>query len=179
MHFLIKVAKDIIENKVKLDGYVFHQIPEADKEICKKTGGVFVTIKKNGTLRGCVGQIISHRSIIDNVRDMAIQAAFNDSRFNPITEKELPYLEYEITILHPPILIKDKAEIEIGKHGLIIEADTHRGLLLPQVATDHNWNVDTFLSHTCIKAGLPADAWARQAGLKVYIFEGEVINGKV
>ena len=174
MHYLIDLAKKTVENKLRNPDYpyMFTQVAEIDKE---RTGGVFVTINKKGQLRGCIGNVISHQLVINNVQEMALQAAFHDPRFPPVQEDELKDLEYEVTIMHPPVLIKDIKEIEVGKHGLIIECDGQKGLLLPQVATEHGWDVITFLKHTCWKAGLDVNAW-QYARTKIFKFEGEVIK---
>jgi AmmeMemoRadiSam system protein A len=93
------------------------------------------------------------------VRDVAYQAALNDPRFPAVSEKELPKLDYEISVLSPLRKVTDINKIQIGTHGLLIKKGSNEGLLLPQVASDYNWDRLTFLQQTCHKAGLPAEAW--------------------
>ena len=121
--------------------------------------GAFVTLKKDGQLRGCIGHIKGVKPLYKVVGEMAVAAAFHDPRFNPVREAELPDLEIEISVLTPMKRIKDIEEIEVGKHGILVEKGFQSGLLLPQVATEYGWDRKTFLEHTCRKAGLATDAW--------------------
>jgi len=107
------------------------------------------------------------------IPELAKAAAFEDNRFMPLAEEEMPFLSVEITILGDPVPVKNLGEIVIGRDGLIVEKGYHRGLLLPQVAEEYNWDVETFLQHTCLKAGLPPDEW-RKGGVTIYKFEGVV-----
>ena len=104
---------------------------------------------------------------------MAPAAAFHDPRFFPVTEKELRDLEIEISVLTPLRRIKDIREIEVGKHGILIERGFNSGLLLPQVATEYGWDRKTFLEHTCLKAGLPTDAWKHE-DVAISIFSADI-----
>ena len=104
---------------------------------------------------------------------MAISAAFQDPRFEPLSEKELADLDIEISVLTPMKQITDINEIEIGKHGLMIVKDYFSGLLLPQVATEFGWDKEKFLEHTCMKAGLPQNAW-KDSAAKIYAFSADV-----
>ncbi|OGB60645.1 MAG: hypothetical protein A2Y94_03355 [Caldithrix sp. RBG_13_44_9] len=108
---------------------------------------------------------------------MAKSAAFNDPRFNPVVKKEIPDLEIEISVLSPLKKVKDVKEIQVGKHGIIIQQGFQRGLLLPQVATEWGWNREEFLEQTCHKAGLPADAWEDPSS-EIFIFSAEIFNEK-
>jgi len=121
--------------------------------------GAFVTLKKGGQLRGCIGHIKGITPLYRIVGEMAVAAAFHDPRFSPVTEAELPDLEIEISVLTPLRRITDIEEIEVGKHGILIEKGGQSGLLLPQVATEYGWDRKTFLERTCRKAGLSTDAW--------------------
>ena len=121
--------------------------------------GAFVTLKKHGKLRGCIGYIKGIKPLCQTIKEMAVIAAFHDSRFPPVSKEELPDLEVEISVLTPIRQINDVEEIEMGKHGIIVQRDYHSGLLLPQVATEYGWDRETFLEHCCLKAGLPKDAW--------------------
>ncbi len=106
---------------------------------------------------------------------MSIAAAFEDPRFPSVKKDEIEDIEIEISVLSPLETISDTSQIEIGRHGIIIEKGLMRGLLLPQVATDYNWDVQTFLEQTCQKAGLPADAW-RDESTKIQIFSAEIFS---
>jgi AmmeMemoRadiSam system protein B/AmmeMemoRadiSam system protein A len=121
--------------------------------------GAFVTLTIGGQLRGCIGYTSPFQPLYNTVCDVAYQAALNDPRFPAVSEKELPELNYEISVLSPLRKVTDINKIEIGKHGLLIKKGRFEGLLLPQVASDYKWDRETFLQQTCHKAGLPADAW--------------------
>lgn len=139
--------------------------------------GAFVTLKKRGELRGCIGTLECRRSLAEEVARVAVSAALEDPRFSPVRAAELDELDVEVSVLGPLELVDpfDLAAIEIGRHGLVVEQGARRGLLLPQVATEWKMDRETFLAHTCAKAGLPADAW-RQAA-KVYRFAAVVFGG--
>jgi AmmeMemoRadiSam system protein A len=142
-----------------------------------EASGAFVTIKRGGRLRGCIGTLHCTRPLPEEVRRVAVSAAREDPRFSPLTTSELADLEIEVSVLGPLEAIDpfDPAAFEIGRHGLVVEQGRRRGLLLPQVATEWNWNRETFLSQTSVKAGLPPDAWRQEA--KVYRFFAEVFTG--
>jgi len=125
----------------------------------KVNAGAFVTLKIFGELRGCIGYIISKTSVFETVCNAAAQAAFHDPRFIPVTENEIDDISIEISVLSEPVPIKEYIEIEIGTHGLILEYKNYRSLLLPQVAVEHNFTVEEFLSALCEKAGLNAGLW--------------------
>ena len=150
------IAKTAVENKAR-----GKPVPEftVDSLVLKEKRGAFVTINKKGQLRGCIGYIQPYKPLYQTIEEMAVQAAFHDPRFDPVTERELPDLEIEISVLTPLKRIKDVEEIKVGKHGIFIEKGFHSGLLLPQVATEYGWDRKTFLEHTCFKAGLPKGAW--------------------
>ena len=130
--------------------------------------GAFVSAKRAGKLRSCCGFIGQAVTLAHAVAHAAARTAGDDHRFPPISRSELPYLDLEVWLLNNPQLVAAKGEariaaVEIGKHGLIIERGTHRGLLLPGVATEHNFDAETFLQHTCLKAELPPTAWREDA----------------
>lgn len=137
--------------------------------------GAFVTIKKHGQLRGCIGYIIAVKPLYQTVEDVAKSAAISDPRFRPMSEEELKDIEIEISALTPLKRIYDVNEIEVGKHGIVIKKGFYSGLLLPQVATEYGWDRNTFLEHTCMKAGLPKDAW-RDESTEIQIFSAEVFS---
>ncbi|MCE9525881.1 MAG: AmmeMemoRadiSam system radical SAM enzyme [Planctomycetales bacterium] len=144
--------------------------------------GAFVSAKRTGKLRSCCGFIGQSVSLAHAVAHAAARTAGDDHRFPPISPSELPFLDLEVWLLNNPQPVEAQGEarlaaVEIGKHGLIIERGSQRGLLLPGVATDHNFDAKTFLEHTCLKAELPPTAW-READTKFSTFEGHVIKQK-
>jgi AmmeMemoRadiSam system protein A len=137
--------------------------------------GAFTSLYLRGELRGCVGYVFPKESVYRAVAETARAAAFEDTRFYPVTLPEAQALEIELSILSPPQPISADA-IEIGRHGLLISMHEHRGLLLPQVPVEHSWDRVTFLEQTCRKAGLPLDAWKKEA--KIEAFTAEVFGDK-
>jgi len=137
--------------------------------------GVFTTLYLQGELRGCVGYVLPVSSLYQAVAETARAAAFEDGRFFPVTQQEAPELHVDLSILSVPKVIHAD-EVEIGRHGLVISMAGRRGLLLPQVPVEHNWDRVTFLEQTCRKAGLPRDAW--QKGAKIEAFTAEVFGEK-
>ncbi len=136
--------------------------------------GVFVTLKKDGNLRGCIGFVEPFLALDQAIIQASIYAATRDSRFPPVTAGEIKDLTIEISILSPLFLIKDPMSIEVGKHGLLISSNGHQGLLLPQVPVDNGWGRRTFLEQACRKAGLAADAWKK--GAQIFVFEAIVFH---
>lgn len=139
----------------------------------KEKRGAFVTIKNKGDLRGCIGYIRGVAPLLNTVKEMAVQAAFHDPRFPPLGKDELGEIDIEISVLTPMRKITDINEIEVGTHGIYLEKGVHAGLLLPQVATEYNWDRITFIEYTCLKAGLPKDAY-KSKGINIYIFSADV-----
>jgi len=135
--------------------------------------GVFVTLKRQGQLRGCIGNIIGVYPLMEGVQKMALAAAFNDPRFPPLTLEEFDDLDVEISVLTMPQPIKSIDEIEVGRHGLIIRKGFYQGVLLPQVPVELNWNLDQYLAGISQKAGLPPDGW-KEAELET--FEAQVFS---
>lgn len=131
--------------------------------------GAFTTLYSRGQLRGCVGYVLPVAPLYRTVMETARAAAFDDTRFGPVVESEVPELEVSLSVLSPlePIRAEDVA---IGRHGLLVTVGTHRGLLLPQVPLEHGWDRVTFLEQTCRKAGLPMNAW-QQAKLEAFTAE--------
>jgi AmmeMemoRadiSam system protein A len=140
--------------------------------------GAFVTIKKGGRLRGCIGRLSDTAPLFLTVSRMALAAAFNDHRFPPVTEAELAGLSYDISIMGPIQKCPDPEQVSIGSHGLIMKQGFKQGLLLPQVPVEQKWNREEFLAQTCVKAGLPRDTWKKawkNDGAELYLFEAVVI----
>lgn len=148
--------------------------PEERAGILAESRGAFVTLHIDKKLRGCVGQVEPHKSLASTVARCAISAAREDDRFDPVQPEEVPRLVIEISVLSPPTPITP-IDIQIGMHGLIVERGPFRGLLLPQVATERHWTPEKFLSETCLKAGLPGDAW-KSKETRILGFSAEVFS---
>ena len=136
--------------------------------------GCFVTIKQRGELRGCIGNFVSDQPLHQLVQEMAVSAATRDPRFYPMKVNDLSDFTLDISVLSPLEKAASVEEIKVGKHGIYIIKGSYRGVLLPQVATEYHWNREQFLQHTCIKAGLPQDAWQRECD--IYIFSAQVFG---
>src|SRR5262249_53932652 len=139
--------------------------------------GAFVSLHKQGELRGCIGHLISDLPLFETVKRMAIAAATQDYRFSPLRADEITLIDIEISVLSPFREMRNLQEIHVGRHGLMITQGQRRGLLLPQVATEYGWTREEFLSHTCLKAGLPPDAWMNESS-KIEIFSAQVFGEK-
>jgi uncharacterized protein (TIGR00296 family) len=153
------------------------------------SSGVFVTLNKQNSLRGCIGYPLPIKKLSEGLIDAAISAATHDTRFSPVTADELDKITFEVTVLTPPVEIKVEqpseylTEIKVGRDGLIAEKQHTSGLLLPQVPIEYDWNVEEFLGYTCEKAGLEKNAW-KDMKTKISKFEGiifkeETPKGKV
>jgi len=166
------IAREAIEAKLTSGGPVSRGVETASRKL-KEPSGAFVTLYKKGELRGCIGQIVPKMPLAEAVAAMAQEAAFRDPRFTPVRSGELDDLKIEISVLTPLQKIDSPDEIEVGKHGIVIVRDGSMGLLLPQVATEYNWDRNQFLDHCCLKAGLPASSW-KDKGTEIYIFSADV-----
>jgi hypothetical protein len=166
---LVQLARAAFEASVRK-----HKAPAVPGDIDVDAFGVFVTVHHRGDLRGCLGSLDCRDRIVDSIARLAASVAHEDYRFRPIAIEELAYTALDLSVLTPPERVSDHSSIVIGRHGLIIEQGTYRGLLLPQVAPEHGWDRDTFLAQTCVKAGLPPTAWMRGASL--FCFEAEVFG---
>ncbi|MBN2282587.1 MAG: AmmeMemoRadiSam system protein B [Deltaproteobacteria bacterium] len=169
---LLDLARKSIETK-----FTGGDVPACtvDSEILKQNMGAFVTLKKHGQLRGCIGFIEGRKPLLETVKEMARAAAFQDPRFRPVSREELDELTIEISALTPLRQIKDANEITVGTHGIYIVKGFRSGLLLPQVATEHHWDRIKFLQETCHKAGLPSDAWKDKES-KIFIFSADIFG---
>ncbi len=141
----------------------------------KKKCGAFVTLHKQDNLRGCIGFIIATKPLIETVREAAKSSAFNDPRFPALTARELDDIKIEISVLSPLRRIENTEEIQVGVHGIMLKNSFYSGLLLPQVAIDYGWDRETFLTHTCYKAGLPGDCW-RSKDTEIEVFSAIVFS---
>jgi AmmeMemoRadiSam system protein B/AmmeMemoRadiSam system protein A len=135
--------------------------------------GAFVTLKRHGQLRGCIGQIEARQPLAHTVSRMAVAAAFQDPRFPPVTPDEWDDLELEISVLSPLTKLDDPTQVRVGTHGLVLRKGSRSGLLLPQVAVEQGWDRETFLRQTCRKAGLPPEAW-RDSDTEIFTFTADV-----
>ena len=161
-----------------LDEYISKgNIPQFDIKESRllEKRGVFVTLTKNHDLRGCIGYIVPVVPLYKAVIEMTVSASTRDPRFPPVSKGELKDINIEISALTPLRLIDDPGGIEMGKHGLYITKGNHSGLLLPQVAAEHKWNREEFLRQTCIKAGLPQNAW-KDKGTSIYTFTAQIFS---
>jgi len=170
---LLQIARDSI-------AAAFAQHPleltdEAFDEDLRRPAGAFVTLTIREDLRGCIGSIYPVAPLFRAVADSALNAAFRDPRFPPLSREEFERTDIEISVMGPIEVVKDVNEIVVGRDGLIISRGRNAGLLLPQVATEYGWDRDTFLAQTCRKAGLPSDAW-RLPDCRIEHFAAEVFN---
>ncbi len=177
----IHLARDTIETF--LDKGAVIKLSDVDlPDIFNKKRGVFVTLTKQGMLRGCIGYPYPNSSLGNAIIDSSISAAARDPRFSPVRSHEMDDIAVEVTVLTQPTLIDVSPQelpdmIEIGRHGLIVKKGYNQGLLLPQVAPENDFDEVEFLEHTCLKAGLSPDAW--QKGAEVYFFEGQIFKESV
>lgn len=173
---LVAIAKETINSYVRTGKAP--EITETDPRLLKEEG-TFVTIHKDGQLRGCIGNIFGKGPLCMLVRDMAISSATKDPRFPPVKETELDSLEIEVSVLSKPRVIKNVDEIQLGVHGVIVsQGPRYYGVFLPQVADETGWSKEKFLSELCSqKAGLSPDAW-KDPKTKIEIFTAEVFSEK-
>lgn len=163
--FLLDLARRAIEF------YLERREPLEEKSgepLLREKRGAFVTLKVDNELRGCIGYPLPHKSLIETVIDCAIAAATQDFRFPSIKKEELLRLAIEISVLTLPRKIEDVSEIKIGEHGIIISKGPHKGLLLPQVPVEWEWDLETYLNHGCLKAGLPENEWKKDATIEIF-----------
>ena len=170
---LLAFARRTLEARVKGT-----EMPQAESGgVMELPRGAFVSIhRRSGDLRGCLGRLECDWPLGRVVAHLADVVAHEDPRFDAVRPEELDDLEIEISILTPEREVHDVGDIEVGRHGLIVEQGYRRGLLLPQVATEYGWDALTFVEHTCLKAGLPRDAWRR--GARLFVFEAQVFGEK-
>ncbi|MEJ2240973.1 MAG: TIGR00296 family protein [Candidatus Bathyarchaeota archaeon] len=189
--FLVKLARETVTEY--LETKTILEVPENISPILMEKSGVFVTLNSlcegSKRLRGCIGLPYPTTSLILAVIEAAISASTQDPRFLPVSSQELNRIVFEVSVLTPPELINVNkpsdypSKIKIGQDGLILERNYHKGLLLPQVPAELNWQPEEFLCQTAMKAGLPADTWLLK-GTKVYrfqaiIFEEKTPNGEI
>lgn len=168
---LLRLARQAVEECAL--GRRLAALGEPQEESLGAKCGAFVTLRKAGRLRGCIGHIEASASLCQTVRECAAAAAVRDPRFEPVTPLELADLHIEISVLSALTDVRPE-EVEVGRHGLLISRGFHHGLLLPQVATQWHWDREQFLEETCLKAGLPPDAWRQ--GARIQAFTAEVFG---
>lgn len=161
-------ARRAIAQKLGVDG------PEVTGPLPTMVAGAFVTLHKDGDLRGCIGRIESDEPLADVVRKMAIEAAFGDRRFTPVTKAEWPRIAIEISVISPPVSVAGPEEIEIPRHGVVMVLHGRRGVFLPQVAEERGWDRETTLDHLAMKIGFEPGAWRQGATFQV--FEADVFG---
>jgi AmmeMemoRadiSam system protein B/AmmeMemoRadiSam system protein A len=142
-------------------------------EVLNQERGAFVTLRKSGELRGCVGYTSAAKPLSMTVRDTATLAALRDTRFQPVSAAELPQLEYEISVLSPLRRVLDIRQIKVGQHGLLMKNDAYEGLLLPQVPVEQRWDRQRFLEETCAKAGMRSACW-KDENTDIFMFTAVV-----
>lgn len=169
---LLGIARDSI-NKYLRDGIRIEA--SRDEEALNRQCGCFVTLQQEGQLRGCIGTFSSEKPLCQEVAAMAIAAATEDPRFYPMRQEDLDSFSIEISVLSPLQKTENPDEIIVGLHGIYLEKDYQRGVLLPQVAVEHGWDRETFLQHTCAKAGLPEDSW-RAEDCEIYLFSAQIMK---
>ncbi len=163
---LLRIAHESI-----LSAFAEQGLPEAPlSPHLSEPRGAFTTLYLHGSLRGCVGYAMPVAPLYQAVAETARAAAFEDSRFWPVTVGEARQLEISLSVLSRLFPIHAD-EVEVGRHGLVVSFASHRGLLLPQVPVECGWDRETFLEQTCRKAGLPSDAWRRDATLEAFTAE--------
>lgn len=172
LHELVRLSI-VKELKRRSGGVDDSQLPPPPTDLLTREMGAFVTLKISGNLRGCIGNVIGNRPLHETVAEMAKSAAFQDPRFPPLQPGEFESLEVEISVLSPLTPCPDPQRIEPGRHGLMVRQGGRSGLLLPQVATEHGWDRETFLRHTCGKAGLPAGCW-QDSQTQIFWFEAVI-----
>ncbi len=172
---LMHIARTTIEHKVR-----DKKVPafEVNSPILKEKRGAFVTIHKQGQLRGCIGYIEAIKPLYVTIQEMAEAAACNDRRFPPVSSEELDLLDLEISVLTPLERIQDVNEIQIGKHGILLKKGYHQGVFLPQVATEQGWDRTTFLNQICYKAGIPDENCWKGKDAEIFVFSAEVFEEK-
>lgn len=168
---LLALARQAIEAHFR--GEPLPRLASDRAEAFGQSRGLFVTLRKGGQLRGCIGTLSPDGDLTRTIARFACLAAFEDPRFPPLSLEELPECQIEVSVLTPPQPLEKAEDIEIGRDGLILEVRGRRGLLLPQVATEWGFDRETFLGEVSKKAGLSADVW-RQEDTRLWTFQAEV-----
>ena len=168
---LLELAREAITSAVRTGSSPAREVTAAQ---LLGPQGCFVTIKRQGALRGCIGNFQSDKPLYQLVQEMAVSAATRDPRFYPMKEEDLTGFELEISVLSPLAKISSPEEVVVGTHGLYLEKNFSRGVLLPQVAVEQRWDRETFLNQTALKAGLQSDDW--REGADIFVFTAQVFG---
>lgn len=172
---LLRIARGSIEAAIRGDRIPDFRTQGPMHAGLEREAGAFVTLEVGKDLRGCVGFIEGVGALWETVSQAAVSAALHDTRFPPLREEELAAVEIEISVLSPLRVPPSIDDITVGEHGILIQCGFHHGLLLPQVAVEHRWDRTVFLEQTCVKAGLPKDAW-RWKDTVLHIFSATIFN---
>lgn len=162
---LLSIAREAI-TRYLAEGTV-SMIRKESEELTRKSGA-FVTLKKSGHLRGCIGRMVADTPLAQTVGQVALQAAFEDPRFSPVTAREMPSIDIEISVLTIPKAVSGASEIVVGRDGVILWKDGRSATFLPQVAGEQGWGRDEMLGQLCLKAGLPSECWKSGAQFRTY-----------
>jgi len=168
----LQIARTTIAHKFQLSPETL-ECPQ--NEVFQQKFGLFVTLHKNGDLRGCIGYIQPYMPLYEALQELAISAAFKDNRFPPLRKDEFDQIDIEISILSPLFLVNSTEEIEVGRDGIFLQGRYGSGLLLPQVATQYGWDTSTFLAQTCRKAGVSESA-LKDPQTKIFRFQAEIFG---
>lgn len=168
---LLRIARKTIEHYLEKGN-----IPRLNdvSEKFKAKRGVFVTLHKKGNLRGCIGYPLPVNPLFNAVVDNAVSSAFEDPRFPPLEIDELKEIDIEISVLTIPEKVERPEDVRVGVDGIIISKHGSRGLLLPQVPVEQEWDLDQYISYGCMKAGLSGDEWKK--GVDIEVFQAEVFG---
>jgi AmmeMemoRadiSam system protein A len=165
---LLRWARQTIEAAVRGDSQ--HKVSEAElTDALRAPHGAFVTLKKHGELRGCIGRMDFERPLWENVIAAAVSSALEDPRFTPVQPDELAELQLEISVLNPPEVLPRAEQFDPQRHGIIVEKGWNHALLLPKVAQEYGWDAEKTLETVCLKAGLSRDAW-REPDARLQVF---------
>ncbi len=171
--FLLHLARKTLESYFQKKDFKLTSPPPDLANLYQKHGA-FVTLKKGDLLRGCIGSLEGDKPLYQLIPELALASAFKDPRFSPLREEELPEITIEISILSP-LKPAQPWEVEVGKHGIYLVKGLNKGVLLPQVATEHNLDRETFLRYGCLKAGLSEDCY-QDPKVKLYIFTCQIFD---
>lgn len=170
--YLLETARESIEAELE------HREPRyPDQSGPDEPCGVFVTLHIDGSLRGCIGRMTASDPLYLTVREIARSSAFGDPRFPPVSTAEANRFDIEISVLTPMQPVHDVDEIRVGTHGIFLRKNGRSGVLLPQVATEQGWDRETFLTQTCMKAGMHGDCW-KDPGTEILIFSAIIFGEK-
>ncbi len=170
---LLELARRTIESYLAA---AKKEYPETGNPKFLEQRGVFVTLHIHGALRGCIGYPLPIKPLLEAVVDNAVSSATEDPRFPSVTAEELNKIDIEISVLTVPRMVKGVEDVVVGRDGIIITKGFMRGLLLPQVPVEQGWDLEHYISHGCLKAGLPGDEWKR--GVQIETFQGAVFGEK-